>query len=98
MTRSEEPEHESLIKEFKNSGILKGKFEEGVKVGRGVDISGKIYGQYEIDLVCKTPQGEVWVIEVEPKLNPTALGQVMVYKELYLKEKSIFDCKNSYSM
>ena len=40
-----------------------------------------------IDLVVRTDQ-KIWVIEVKPKLNWEAFGQVIAYEYLFKKENS----------
>jgi hypothetical protein len=37
------------------------------------------------DIIWHRRNKETWVIEVKPKLNPEAIGQAIVYKELYQK-------------
>jgi hypothetical protein len=87
ISRGKESDHDKLTKEFINSNLLQGKFEEEVPIGKAMITTNKYgekkeVGRRSIDLICKTPR-EVWVIEVEPELNPTALGQVLIYAELY---------------
>lgn len=91
--RGKESEHDKLIKQFVNSNLLPGKFREEVSVGKAMFVVDKYgekkeTGKKSIDLVCETPT-ENWVIEVEPRLNATALGQVLVYSELYSQTSSI---------
>lgn len=98
LRRGRESEHEKLINEFVGSGLLSGKFEYEVPVGKGsvfVDRHGeeKVAGRKSIDLVCKG-SNEDWVIEAEPELNATSLGQVLIYGDLYsrLSSKRIKRC------
>lgn len=41
-----------------------------------------------IDAVCET-KDETWIIEVKRRLNPSALGQVLVYQVLWEKDHEI---------
>ena len=77
LNRSGEADHDKLTKAFLNSGILRGGFRKEVPVG--------IHKRKFIDLVFDTPR-DTWVLEVKPRLNATALGQALIYKELYLEE------------
>jgi hypothetical protein len=91
--RGAESEHDKLIKEFVSSGLLPGKFEEEVPVGEAMIIVDKYgvekkVGRKTIDLVCKTST-ENWVIEVEPELNATSLGQVLIYGDLCSRISSL---------
>jgi hypothetical protein len=93
VSRGKESEHDKLIKEFINSNLLSGKFEEEVPIGKAMIVVDK-YGEKKevgrkfVDLVCKTPNGN-WIIEVEPELNATALGQVLIYADIYSKASSV---------
>ena len=101
----EETEHEKLIHEFVKLNPFGGKFRREVEVGKGLIVTDKygkekVVGRKKIDLVCETAKG-VWIIEVEPKLNATALGQAIVYRKLYRREhlgislKSAIVCKDA---
>jgi len=90
LERGKLSEHEKLIDEFIRSGLLSGDFQREVSVGKPIVIvnkygAKKTMGRKFIDLVCKKPS-ETWVIEVEPELSSTALGQAIIYGELYKKE------------
>lgn len=92
MSRGKESEHEKLVSEFIRLNPLRGEFREEVPVGKAmvmIDKYGgeKRVGRKSIDLVCDTPT-ECWILEVEPELNARALGQALIYKELYPKESS----------
>ena len=104
MSRGKESEHEKLVGEFVSSNLLKGDFRKEVPVGKAMVMidkygSEKKVGRKSTDLMCMTPT-ECWVLEVEPELNATALGQALIYKELYQKEvpeqvKCGIVCKNA---
>jgi len=82
--------HELLIEEFIKRRIIEGSIRREVPVG-GVTLKTK-HGyltklwSLKVDLIVHEPSGYTWIIEVEPELNATALGQVLIYKELYLME------------
>jgi len=92
MRRGKESEHEKLVGEFMSLNPLRGEFREEVPVGKAMVMINKYgekkrVGRKSIDLVCVTPT-ECWILEVEPKLNARALGQALIYRELYPKEGS----------
>lgn len=64
--------------------------EREVEVGKGLIISyeedvPKLIGRQKIDIIWKK-KGETFVIEAKERLSPEAIGQAIVYKELYKKE------------
>lgn len=87
---------QDVINEFKNSDVLDGKFQHEVEVGiapleeqrESGELSQADFNMAKnmvsrrIDLVCDTDEA-VWVIEAKEKLNPKAIGQVLLYEELY---------------
>lgn len=86
----EETEHEKLVRDFMALNPIGGNLVREEEVGKGLIVEDKygekkVIARLKIDLICKTPN-EVWVIEVEPELSATALGQAIIYKELYKKE------------
>jgi len=81
--------HEELVERFL-SEVKVGHIEREVEVGKGLTVydksgSPKIVGRYKIDIVWKTGT-ETFVIEVKEQLNFEAIGQALVYKELYKRE------------
>lgn len=72
---------------FIGSGVLKGKFEQEVKVGRRIFKTGR--GTFDwrkcIDLICETDP-EIWILEGKNRLNYEALGEVLTYSTLYAEE------------
>lgn len=81
----------SLLDKFIGSGVLKGNFKREVKVGKNI---GEVkYGlinytfdyRKSIDAICYT-DNEVWILEAKKKLNYEALGEVLVYSNLYKQE------------
>ncbi|MCK4364917.1 MAG: hypothetical protein KAW45_02590 [Thermoplasmatales archaeon] len=81
--------HDFLIDEFIRVNPLQGKIEREVKVGSMVSTNkyGSIFDwRKAIDLVAYTDQA-VWIIEVKPKLNWEAFGQVIAYAHLFQKEQ-----------
>ncbi|MDI6859226.1 MAG: hypothetical protein QMC85_01890 [Methanocellales archaeon] len=80
--------HDSLIDEFIKTNPLRGSIEREVKVGSMI-FTNKYGDTFDwrktIDLVCHTNQG-TWIIEVKPKLNWEAFGQVIAYTHLFQKE------------
>jgi len=90
LERGKVREHEKLIDDFIKSSLLFGEFQREVPVGKPIVIVNKygekkIAGRRFIDLICKRAS-ETWVIEVEPELSSTALGQALIYGELYKAE------------
>jgi len=80
--------HEELVEKFISN--IEGTIEREVEVGRGFIVYDKwgvpkTVGRYKIDIVWKTGI-ETFVIEVKEQLNFEAIGQAIVYKELYKKE------------
>jgi len=80
--------HDFLIDEFIKVNPLQGNIEREVKAGSMI-FSNK-YGdtidwRKAIDLVCHTNQ-DTWIIEVKPKLNWEAFGQVIAYTHLFQKK------------
>lgn len=77
-----------LTDKFIYYGTIKGQFERGVKVGQALfEVKGATFDwRKEIDLVCHADNGETWVLEVKPKLNWEAFGQVIGYGYLYEKK------------
>jgi hypothetical protein len=49
------------------------------------ELVAKIHTPKSIDAIYETPQ-EIWILEVEEKLNPIAIGQVIEYKYLYSRK------------
>ena len=83
-------EHALIIDAFIESRYLAGKFELEVPIGKPMVIVDKYgkekeVGKRMIDVVCKTPEA-TWIIEVKPQLDFQAIGQTLVYKNLYEKE------------
>ena len=78
----------SILERFIKSGVLKGKFEREVRVGRRIfeeEIEGRkavFDWRKSIDAVCHS-EGETWILEVKRPLNYEALGEVIVYSVLY---------------
>lgn len=66
-----------------------------VRVGEGIPVAdtasdleqriGKAVGQKRIDVVCMV-RGVLWVVELKPRLNMMAVGQVVTYAELFVVE------------
>jgi hypothetical protein len=81
-----EPESK-LLDVFVNSGVLKGKTEREVRVGKRMfEVEGAIFDwRKSIDLLYETDD-EVWIIEGKLKLNYEALGEVLTYATLYSEE------------
>lgn len=76
----------TLIKQEFPSAII----EERHPVGKPVVVFDKYgkrseTGKRVVDVLVKLPY-ETLIVEAEPKLTPEALGQVLVYRELYSKE------------
>lgn len=80
--------HDFLIDEFVKINPLNGKIEREVKVGSMV-FTNKYRSVFDwrkaIDLVVHTNQ-TLYLIEVKPKLNWEAFGQVIAYEYLFKKE------------
>jgi len=90
-----------IIHKFLILEIIKGKAQQNVSVGHQIDPKLK-YTNFEkyaeqvaiatlnkrIDLVIENEK-EVWIFEVKERLNPSALGQVLVYAELYKNGRDI---------
>lgn len=81
--------HEELVEQF-ISRIKTGSVEREVEIGKGFIVydkwgSPKTVGKLKIDIVWKIGD-ETYVIEVKEQLNFEAIGQAIVYKELYKKE------------
>jgi len=82
--------HELLVKKFIEKTKGEGKIIREVEVGKGYTVRDaygnvKTFGKYRIDIVWKK-KNETYVIEVKEELTPEALGQTIIYKELYQKE------------
>jgi hypothetical protein len=45
-------------------------------------------GKKRVDVVCRVHEGW-WVVEVKPVVSTTALGQVLVYRDLVVREHSL---------
>lgn len=87
---------QDVINEFENSDVLDGEFQHEVEVGIGPLQGQREAGEFSranfnmaknmvsrrIDLVVDTAEA-VWVIEAKEQLNPKAIGQVLLYGELY---------------
>jgi len=41
--------------------------------------------QKQIDAICETEK-EIWIIEVKERVRPSAVGQLLVYQDLYVKQ------------
>ncbi len=82
---------ERLIASFLASDCLVGKFVREVRVGSSIFRSQRSTFDWRkaIDLVCHADDGSVWVIEVKPKLNWEAFGQVIAYGYLYEREHGV---------
>jgi hypothetical protein len=93
-----------ILKKFINSGVLKGSFQENIRVGlarikreassdfmldffsfRKAQDNRLLSKLKWIDAVCSI-KDTVWVLEVEKKLNETALGQALVYRDLFAED------------
>ena len=86
---------EQILTKFKEQRILSGSFETQVKVG--FKLAEMIIQRTKppfpemvrkriirrIDAICRQKDGIIWILEVEGKLNPTALGQVLIYGYLW---------------
>ena len=85
-------EHAQIVDLFIDSNELKliEKPEREVSIGKEIIIFDK-YGKKKevgkkiVDIVCKTSEA-TWVIEAKQYLNAEAIGQALVYKELYQKQ------------
>jgi hypothetical protein len=80
--------HDFLIDEFIRINPLQGKIKREVKVGSMIFTNkyGSVFDwRKAIDLIVYTDQA-VWIIEVKPKLNWEAFGQVIAYAHLFQKE------------
>ena len=85
-------EHEQIVDSFIDSNMLKliEKPEREVSIGKGIIIFDKYGKRKEVgkkiaDIVCKTPEA-TWIIEAKPSLNAEAVGQALIYRELYNKQ------------
>lgn len=78
-----------LIDLFLSHRVLDGEVRREVPIGghRFPTEFGIFDWRKQIDLVIETPDG-VWVIEAKPRLNCEALGQVLLYGDLYETEHS----------
>jgi len=82
--------HDFLVDEFIKINPLGGKIQREVRVGQMIFANkyGSVFDwRKSIDLAVYTDQ-KVWIIEVKPKLNWEAFGQVIAYehkKESYVK-------------
>ena len=78
----------SILDRFIKSGVLKGKFEREVRIGRRIfeeEIEGRkavFDWRKPIDAVCRSVS-ETWILETKKRLNYEALGEVIVYSVLY---------------
>lgn len=72
---------------FIDSGVLEGRFEREVKVGKRIFKTkhGTFDWRKSIDLICETDT-EVWVLEGKNRLNYEALGGALTYSTLYAGE------------
>jgi len=71
------------------------RFEYDVHVGEGAALpgvtepeflaAGKLLTQKRIDAVGSRP-GEIWLYEVKPDAGLSALGQLMAYRDLYIRQ------------
>ena len=85
-------EHEQIVDSFIDSNILKliERPEREVLVGKGIIIFDK-YGKRKevgkkiVDIICKTSEA-TWVIEAKPSLDAEAIGQALIYRELYKRQ------------
>lgn len=88
-------DHEELAIELINlvrDACPEAHIEREVSVGAPVifrTAQGELIPSYhkKIDIVIRFPSNRIWVVEVKNELNAEALGQAIIYKELYLKEK-----------
>ena len=85
-------EHEQMVDSFIDSNTLKliEKPEREVLIGKGMIIFDKYGKRKEVgkkiaDIVCKTSEA-TWVIEAKPSLNAEAIGQALIYRELYKRQ------------
>ena len=81
--------HDFLVDEFIKINPLGGnKIQREVRVGQMIFANkyGSVFDwRKSIDLVVHTDQ-KIWIIEVKPKLNWEAFGQVIAYEHLFRKE------------
>lgn len=80
--------HDFLVDEFIKINPLGGKIQREVRVGQMIFANkyGSVFDwRKSIDLAVYTDQ-KVWIIEVKPKLNWEAFGQVIAYEHLFRKE------------
>ena len=89
--------HDLLVDEFIRTNPLRGTIHREVKVGTKVFKTnmGK-FGLFDwrksIDLVVYKDK-TAWIIEVKPRLNWEAFGQVIAYEHLFKKENPSFNTK-----
>jgi len=81
--------HDFLVDEFiKTNPLGSNKIQREVRVGQMIFANkyGSVFDwRKSIDLVVHTDQ-KIWIIEVKPKLNWEAFGQVIAYEHLFRKE------------
>ena len=86
-----------LIDKFIKTTSIRGKFEVEKTIPKVEKIEGKeivrhtisnIYS-FRIDLFIAENNGDYWIIEAKRKLDPRALGQLLVYKELFCERFNI---------
>jgi hypothetical protein len=81
--------HDFLIDEFIKTNPLQGRLEREVKIGSMIftNKQGNTFDwRKAIDLVCYT-DSITWIIEVKPKLDWEAFGQVIAYTHIFNKEQ-----------
>jgi hypothetical protein len=82
--------HDFLIDEFIKINPLGGTIQREMKVGSMIFTNkyGSVFDwRKSIDLVVYTEQKKkIWIIEVKPKLNWEAFGQIIAYEHLFKKE------------
>lgn len=92
MNRPVKAKHEQMVDSFIDSNILKliESPKREVSIGKAMIVFDKYGKRKEVgrkiaDLVCKTSEA-TWIIEAKLYLNAEAIGQALIYRELYRKE------------
>lgn len=97
-----------ILQRFIGTGQIPGKYEREVSLGYKADKSLKYTNpsQYfqlralaamnkKIDCICHTKHKGTYLIEVKGRLNPAALGQILVYDILYQLRTNTLNLDNS---
>jgi hypothetical protein len=75
--------------------IAGAQFAFDFRLGRGISIDpswppeiqamAKALTQRRVDVVATTPSA-TWILEIKPRAGPSAVGQLLLYRELYVLE------------